>query len=53
MGKLLEAVVISPFAGELIERSVRAVCRWGGVDENIVAKSNLLDNCEHLLDAYT
>lgn len=52
VAKLLEGVVISPFAGELIERSVRAVCRWGGVDENIVAKSNLLDNCEHLLDVY-
>ena len=52
VAKLLEAVVISPFAGELTERSVRAVCRWGGVDGNIVAKSNLLDNCEHLLDVY-
>jgi len=50
--KLLEAVVISPFAGETIERGVRAICRWGGVDESIVSKSNLLDNCEHLLGAY-
>ncbi|MGA4422897.1 DUF2971 domain-containing protein [Ralstonia nicotianae] len=50
--KLLEGVVISPFAGETIQRSVRAVCRWGGIDEHIVAKSSLLDNCEYLLDAY-
>lgn len=50
--KLLEAVVISPFAGELINRSVRAICKWSGVNENIVSKSNLLDNCEYLLDVY-
>lgn len=50
--KLLEAVVISPFADEAIERSVRTICRWGGVDESIVSKSNLLENCEYLLDAY-
>jgi hypothetical protein len=50
--ELLEAVVISPFAGETIERSVRAICRWGSIDENIVSKSNLLDNCEYLLDVY-
>jgi len=50
--KLLEAVVISPFAGESINRSVRAVCKWSGVNENIVSKSKLLDNCEYLLDVY-
>jgi hypothetical protein len=50
--KLLEAVVISPFAGESIDRSVRAICRWGQVEESIVLKSNLLENCEYLLDAY-
>jgi hypothetical protein len=50
--KLLEAVVISPFAAETIERGVRAVCKWSGVSENIVSKSNLLDNCEYLLDVY-
>lgn len=49
---MLESVVISPFAGEAIERSVRAVCRWSGVSESIVSRSNLLDNCEFLLDAY-
>lgn len=52
VGKLLEAVVISPFAGETIERGVRAVCKWSGVNESIVSKSNLLDNCEYLLDVY-
>lgn len=52
VSQLLEAVVISPFASETIERSVRAVCKWGGIDENIVSKSNLLDNCEYLLDVY-
>lgn len=50
--KLLEAVVISPFAGESINRSARAVCKWSGVGESIVSKSNLLDNCEYLLDVY-
>ncbi|MFB5153694.1 DUF2971 domain-containing protein [Burkholderia orbicola] len=50
--KLLEGVVISPFAGESIVRGVRAICRWGQVDESIVSKSNLLENCEYLLDAY-
>jgi hypothetical protein len=49
---MLESVVISPFAGETIERSVRAVCKWSGVDESIVSRSRLLDNCEFLLDAY-
>jgi hypothetical protein len=50
--KLLEAVVISPFADELANQSVRAVCKWGGVNERVVLKSNLLDNCEYLLDVY-
>ncbi|WP_112067640.1 DUF2971 domain-containing protein [Herbaspirillum rubrisubalbicans] len=49
---LLEAVVISPFAGASLDRSVRAICRWSGVKENIVSKSTLLDNCEYLLNAY-
>lgn len=49
---LLESIVISPFAGETIERSVRAVCRWGGVNEGIVSRSKLLDNCEYLLNSY-
>ncbi|KAA0178978.1 DUF2971 domain-containing protein [Cupriavidus gilardii] len=50
--RLLEAVVISPFAGESIDRSVRAICRWSGVNENVVLKSSLLDNCDYLLDVY-
>lgn len=50
--KLLEAVVISPFASESLSRSVRAVCKWSGVNENIISKSNLLENCEYLLDVY-
>ncbi len=50
--KLLEEVVISPFAGKTIENSVHAVCRWSGVDKRIVSKSTLLENCEYLLDAY-
>lgn len=49
---LLEAVVVSPFATPLIERSVRAICRWAKIDERIVSKSGLLDNCEYLLDVY-
>jgi hypothetical protein len=49
---ILEAVVISPFATETLERSVRAVCKWAGVNQEIVSRSNLLDNCEYLLDAY-
>ncbi|VVD89613.1 DUF2971 domain-containing protein [Pandoraea terrigena] len=49
---MIEAVVVSPFAGITIERSVRAVCRWSGINEGIVSRSNLLDNCEYLLDAY-
>jgi len=52
MEKLLEQVVISPFAGESINRSVRAICKWGGVSDSIVSKSNLLENCEYLLDVY-
>ncbi|RZJ30888.1 MAG: DUF2971 domain-containing protein [Chryseobacterium sp.] len=51
--KLLEAVVISPFAGESISQSVRAICKWAKVNSNLVSKSNLLDNCEYLLDAYS
>lgn len=50
--KLLEAVVISPFASETVQRSVRAVAKWTGVDESKVSKSNLLDGCEYLLDVY-
>lgn len=50
--RLIEAVVISPFAGELIDRSVRSVCKWGGVNQNLISKSTLLDNCEYLLDVY-
>ncbi|SAL54050.1 hypothetical protein AWB69_05727 [Caballeronia udeis] len=49
---MLESVVVSPFASETTERSVRAVCRWCGVNESIISRSNLLDNCEYLLDAY-
>lgn len=49
--KLIEAVVISPFAGESVSQSVRAVCKWSGVNNNLISKSNLLDNCEYLLDA--
>lgn len=52
VNKLIEAVFISPFAGELIEGSIRAVCKWAGLDMGVVSKSNLLDNCEYLLDAY-
>jgi len=50
--KLLEGVVISPFAGKAIENSVHAVCRWSGVDKSIVSKSLLIENCEYLLDGY-
>ena len=50
--KLIEAVVISPFAGESVSQSVRAICKWTGVNSNLVSKSNLLDNREYLLDAH-
>lgn len=52
VGSLLGAIVISPFAAETIERSVHAICRWSGIDDCIVSRSNLIDNCEDLLDAY-
>jgi hypothetical protein len=50
--KLLEAVVISPFASESINRSVHAICKWSGVNKSIISKSNLLENCEYLLGGY-
>jgi hypothetical protein len=49
---LLEAVVVSPLAGGAMEDAVRAICRWGEIDERVVSKSKLLDNCEYLLDVY-
>ncbi|WP_283148974.1 DUF2971 domain-containing protein [Silvimonas soli] len=52
VNQLLEQIVISPFAGEAIERSVRAICRWGGVNDILISRSTLLDNCEYLLDVY-
>lgn len=48
----LDEVVVSPFAGESLERSVRAVITWAGLDEGLVRRSTLLDGCDHLLDAY-
>jgi|APAra7269097080_1048540.scaffolds.fasta_scaffold03553_2 hypothetical protein len=49
---MIESVVISPFAGTTIERSVRAVCRCSGISGGIIVRSGLLDNCEYLLDVY-
>ncbi|MCK4135709.1 DUF2971 domain-containing protein (plasmid) [Ralstonia solanacearum] len=50
--KLIEAVVISPFAGTSLRQSIQTVCRWGGIEARKVSTSNLLENCEHLLDVY-
>lgn len=49
---MIESIVISPFAGGTVESSLRAVCRWSGVNETVVSRSTLLDNCENLLDVY-
>lgn len=48
----LDEVVVSPFAGEALEHSVRAIIAWAGLDEGLVRRSSLLDRCDHLLDAY-
>lgn len=45
-------VMVSPFAGESVERSVRAVCGRGGMSGAIVSRSKLLDGCESLLDGF-
>ncbi|MEN3069110.1 DUF2971 domain-containing protein [Uliginosibacterium sediminicola] len=52
VGSLLGAIVISPFADKTTERSIHTICRWSNINESIVSRSNLLNNCEDLLDAY-
>jgi len=52
VAKLIEGVVISPFAGSSIRQSIQTVCRWGGIEPSKVSTSNLLKNCENLLDVY-
>jgi hypothetical protein len=51
--RLIEEVVISPFASASLRKSIQAVSRKYGIDLSKVSSSPLLDNCEYLLDAYT
>ncbi|MGA9913192.1 MAG: DUF2971 domain-containing protein, partial [Paraburkholderia sp.] len=44
IAKLIEGVVISPFAGTSLRQSIQTVCRWGGIDPSKVSTSNLLEN---------
>lgn len=51
--KLIEGIVISPFADISLRQSVLAVTKLYGIDKNLVSISSLLDDCEYLLDAYS
>jgi len=49
---LVEGVIVSPLGDRALEDAVKTVCRWADVDERLVTKSKLLDDCEALLDVY-
>lgn len=49
---LVEGVMVSPLASGALEDAVKTVCRWAKLDERLVTKSKLLEDCEALLDVY-
>jgi len=50
--KLIEGLVISPFASIPLRNSIYAISRKYDIGEDKISNSPLLDNCEYLLDSY-
>lgn len=53
VSRLINGLVISPFASTSMRKSIIAVAKVYGIDREKVSESPLLENCEYLLDAYT